>query len=61
MRHTDSDTPVRWIPAAQYVARHRARGWLLGELHAWVRAGDWRLLVAALACLVAAALVAVLL
>lgn len=60
MMHTDHDTPVRYIPAADYVAKHRARSQLRTIVAGWFAAGDWRLIAGAIACLVAAALAAVL-
>lgn len=57
--HTDTDTPVRYIPAADYVARHRARATLREIVAGWLSAGDWRLLAGALVCLVAAIVLAV--
>lgn len=58
--HSDPDAPVRWIPAADYVARHRARSQLREIVAGWLSAGDWRLLAGALSCLIAALILAVL-
>lgn len=58
--HTDPNTPVRWIPAADYVARHRARTALRSIVAGWLSAGDWRLLAGAIVCLIAAVVLAVL-
>jgi hypothetical protein len=60
MTHSDPETPVRYIPAAEYVARHRARATLREIVARWLSAGDWRMIVGALVCLVAAAVLAVL-
>lgn len=57
--HSDPDAPIRWIPAADYVAKHRARAQLREILAGWLAAGDWRLIAGALVCLVAAAILAV--
>lgn len=59
MTHTDTETPVRFIPAADYVAKHRAGLQLREIVASWLAAGDWRLLAGALAALVAAAILAV--
>lgn len=58
--HTDPNTPVRFIPAADYVARHRARSQLRVIVADWLAAGDWRLIAGALVALVTAAILAVL-
>lgn len=58
--HTDPDQRVRFIPAADYVARHRARSALRELVARWLAAGgDWRLIAGAIACLIAAAVLAV--
>lgn len=57
--HTDPDAPVRYIPAATYVARHRARTALRAVVASWLAAGDWRLLAGAIVSLVAALILAI--
>lgn len=57
--HTDPNTPVRFVPAVEYVAKHRARTQLRAILAGWLAAGDWRLLAGALACLLAALVLAI--
>jgi hypothetical protein len=52
MAHIDPNQPVRYIPAADYIARHRPPE--------RPPAPDWRLLVAGVACLILAAIFAVL-
>lgn len=59
MTHSDTETPVRYIPAADYIARHRSRRTLTEIVARWLLAGDWRLLAGALVCLVAAMVLAV--
>jgi hypothetical protein len=60
-RHTDrreAGSP-RYIPAAVYVARHRARQRRLLQLVAWLSRGDWRLLALGLVVLAVALVLAV--
>ncbi len=57
--HTDPNQPVRWMPAADYVARHRARATLRAIVAGWLAAGDWRLIAGAIACLIAALILAI--
>lgn len=79
MTHSDSESPVRWISAADYVAKHRAKPIdglgasvdgvvdavaaaarpVLERMLRWLSAGDWRLLAGAIACLIAAVILAV--
>ena len=57
--HTDPDAPVRWIPAADYIAKHRSRRTLVAIVASWLAAGDWRLLAGAIVSLVAALILAI--